>query len=82
MPGYYRRGVEPELEDFLAQIVPTPPPTDHSGGVLFMLPLEPRLVLWRAYVRHGPAMDAFDGPEGEFTVKTHVLPVDARARAS
>lgn len=61
MPGYYLPGGDPDLEDFFSQIVPTPPPTDRVGGMLFIAPLDPTLDLWFAYLRRGRHVKRFDG---------------------
>ena len=61
MPGSYLPAGEPDLDDFFAQVVPTPPPTDRAGGVLFMAPFDPTLPRWFAYLRCGTHVDRFDG---------------------
>ncbi|GAA4393027.1 hypothetical protein GCM10023153_12720 [Ornithinibacter aureus] len=61
--GHYLPEGEPDLEDFFAQVAPTPPPTDRPGGVLFMAPFDPPLDRWFAYVRWGPHVDRFTGSQ-------------------
>lgn len=61
MAVHYLPPGDPDPEDFFAQIVPTPPPTDHAGGVVFMAPLDPAAELWFAYCRHGSRVTRVDG---------------------
>lgn len=63
MRGHYLPKGELDLEDFFAQVVPAPPPTDRAGGMLFMAPFDPALDRWFAYVRWGSHVDRFEGTQ-------------------
>ena len=63
MAGHHLPEAESDPEDFFAQVVPAPPPTDRPGGMLFMAPFDPALDRWFAYVRWGTHVDRFEGSQ-------------------
>jgi hypothetical protein len=63
MLGNYLPDEESDPDDFFAQVVPEPPPTDRPGGMLFMAPFGPALDGWFAYIRNGAHVDRFDGSQ-------------------
>ena len=65
VPGNYLRDEEPDLEDFFAQVVPQPPPTDGPGGVVFMAPFDPAVDFWFAYLRRGTRVERVEGTQEE-----------------
>ena len=65
VPGNYLRDEEPDLEDFLAQVVRQPPPTDGPGGVVFMAPFDPAVDFWFAYLRRGTRVERVEGTQQE-----------------
>ena len=65
MPGNYLPDEETDLEDFFAQLVPAPPPTDGPGGVVFLAPFDPVIDFWFAYLRRGTRVERVEGTQEE-----------------
>ncbi len=65
VPCHYIPDEEPDLEDFFAQIVPPPPPTDRPGGMVFLAPYDPVIDFWFAYLRRGTRVRRVEGTQEE-----------------
>ena len=65
VPGNYLPDEETDLEDFFAQLVPAPPPTDGPGGVVFLAPFDPVIDFWFAYLRRGTRVERVEGTQEE-----------------